>query len=189
MDVDDLFIETLADLERRTTATDEYEVLMSAALLRKLLMDSTPLVDRVNQARRLRIRFRINGETPYQRAVMELGPVYWSLEDGMDPDLGQPPGVQAPQEVKREGLLARRVMRLQGEWVTVRDLVDHLCHIEGAVHSQRPENQREELLRAVAKQIYIMGLPAGVSQVRSIGRVVVRGLVPLRGAIISGQGS
>ena len=27
------------DLERRTTATDEYEVLMSAALLRKLLLD------------------------------------------------------------------------------------------------------------------------------------------------------
>jgi len=189
VDIDEMFINTLNDLERRTTAVDEYEVLMSAALLRKLLMDSTPLMDRANQTRRQKIRFRINGETPFQRAVMELGPVFWSLEDGIDPELDQPPGLQAPEEVKRDGLLARRVMRLQGEWVTVRDLIDHLCHIEGAVHSQRPENRREELLREVAKQIYVGGLPAGIRQVRSIGRVVVRGLTPLRDAITSGQGS
>lgn len=34
VEVDRLFLHTLEDLERRTTAADEYEVLMSAALLR-----------------------------------------------------------------------------------------------------------------------------------------------------------
>lgn len=48
MDVEQLFVRTLADLEHRTVATDEYEVLMSAGLLGKLLMEGTTLVDKVN---------------------------------------------------------------------------------------------------------------------------------------------
>jgi hypothetical protein len=43
----------LNDLERRTTTADEYEVLMSAALLRKLLLDGTRLTDQVNRRHRL----------------------------------------------------------------------------------------------------------------------------------------
>ena len=45
VDADRLFPHILDDLERRTTATDEYEVLMSAALLRKLLLDGEPLTN------------------------------------------------------------------------------------------------------------------------------------------------
>ena len=48
MDPERLFVHALDDLERRAAATDEYEVLMAAGLLRKLLMDAHPLVDQVN---------------------------------------------------------------------------------------------------------------------------------------------
>jgi hypothetical protein len=186
MNSEALFVKTLEDLQRRTTdETDEYEVLLSAGLLRKLLMDSTPLINRVNsvEGRRLTIRFRINGPTPYQELLLSHGPIFWSLEDGIDPDLGQPPGLVNPVEATRDQLLARQVMQLQGTPVTVRDLIDQLAHIEGAVHNQQPRERREELLKAVAQQIYIRGLPAGVSQIRSIGRVVIRGLRPLRDAV------
>jgi hypothetical protein len=188
MDPGQLFIRTLSDLEKRVAATDEYEVLLSAGLLRKLLMDQTPLMDKVNSAYRLKIRFRINGESPYERLVHEDGPVYWSLEEAIDPEIALPPGMRAPFDATRDQFLARHVLRVRGSWVTVRDLIDQLAHIEGAVHKHDPENEREEILQRVARQIYIGGLPAGLRQVQSIGRVVKRALTPLSDAITSATG-
>ena len=57
MDPDQLFLRTLGDLEQRAATTDEYGALLAAGLLRKLLMDSHPLVDQVNLNHRLKLRF------------------------------------------------------------------------------------------------------------------------------------
>ena len=183
MDAERLFLNTLADLERRAEASDEYEVLMSAALLRKLLMNGLPLMDQVNQKHRLRLRFPINGVTPYEELVLEDRPVYWSLEDALDPELDHPPGLQAPQDATRDQLLGRRVMVVKGQTVTVRDLIDQLAHIEGAVHSGSPREQREATLKEASREVFVGGLPAGLRQVRAVGRVVLRGLAPLREAV------
>jgi hypothetical protein len=114
--------------------------------------------------------------------ILSEGPIYWSLEDGIDPNIDAPPGLTAPQEATRDQLLHRRVMSINGLEVTVRDLIDQLAHIEGAVHSARPREPREALLREVARQVYVGGLQAGVRQIRSIARVVARGLAPFREA-------
>ncbi len=185
MDADDLFLNTLKDLEARSAAADEYEVLLSAGLLRKLLMDGTPLVDVINQVHRLKVRFPINAESPYEHTVLQMRPVYWSLEDGIDPGTDAPPGLQAPVEASRDQLLRRRVMRVKGHDVTVRDLIDQLAHVEGAVHIGNPQDKRAEVLKEVSRTIYIGGLPAGVRQMRSIARVVARGLIPLRDAVLA----
>jgi hypothetical protein len=55
MDTQKLFIHTLRDLEQRATSSDEYAVLMSAALLRKLLMDGGRLMDQVNRTYRIKV--------------------------------------------------------------------------------------------------------------------------------------
>jgi cobalamin biosynthesis protein CobT len=75
VDVDQLFIHTLRDLERRTAATNEYEVLLSAALLRKLLLDQERLMDQANRSYRLDLRFRISGVSPFEQQM------------GQEPDL------------------------------------------------------------------------------------------------------
>jgi hypothetical protein len=54
VDPEALFVRTLDDLGRRAGETDEYEVLLAAGLLRKLLMDDHPLVDQVNADHRLK---------------------------------------------------------------------------------------------------------------------------------------
>ena len=92
-------------------------------MLRKLLLDGNRLVDQVNRVHRLKVLYRINSPTRYEETVLGLRPTYWSLEDGIDPDLGQPPGLQAPTEATRDQLLARRVMVIEGQEVSVRDLV------------------------------------------------------------------
>jgi hypothetical protein len=76
-------------------------------------------------------------------------------------------------------------MVLNGQSVTVRDLIDHLAHIEGAVHRSEPRVRRELVLSQAARQLFIGGLPARVRQIQALGRVVLRGLKPLRDAVQS----
>lgn len=80
VDVDQLFIHTLRDLERRTAATDEYEVLLSAALLRKLLLDQERLMDQVNRRYSLDLRFRISDVSPFEQKIWDSTPTFWALE-------------------------------------------------------------------------------------------------------------
>jgi hypothetical protein len=61
MDRNQLFLETIADIEKRTRpASTEYERTMVAALLRKLLLDGDPLCHQVNKVRREEIKFIVN---------------------------------------------------------------------------------------------------------------------------------
>jgi hypothetical protein len=188
VDTDELFLRTVDDLRERAKSLDEYKVLNSGGLLRKLLTDrdSYRLLDQVNASRQLDIRFRINGESRYEREVMQDKPWYWSLENAIDADDPRvPPGMRAPIDATREQLLARRVMRVNGHDIVISALIHQLADIEGSVHKGNPNNARERMLQEVAKRIYVNGLPAGVSQVRSINTVVARGLEPLRAAIVA----
>ena len=148
MDVDWLFLHTLDDLERRTTAADEYEVLMSAALLRKLLLDQTRVTDQANRRYRLDLRFRISAVSPYEQLLYEDNPVFWAIEDALDPDIAL---AYAPFDATRDQFLARRVMRFSESWFAVRDVVNHLANIEGAVHRREARDARERALQEVAK--------------------------------------
>src|SRR5262245_17205990 len=58
---------------------------MSAGLFRKLLLDGSPLMGQVNASHRLKLRFRINGETALERVIHEDKPMYGLLEDAIDP--------------------------------------------------------------------------------------------------------
>jgi hypothetical protein len=87
-------------------------------------------------------------------------------------------------DATRDQLLARRVMVLGGESITVRDLIDHLAHIEGAVHRSDPKEHRELVLSQAARDVFIGRLPAGVRQIQAIARVVLRGLQPLRDVLL-----
>lgn len=183
MDAARLFVYTLRDLERRTVATDEYEVLMSAALLRKLLLDKGRLVDQVNRNHRLDVRFRISGVSPLEQVIYEDGPMFWAVEDGLDPES---PVAFEPFDATRDQFLGRRVMRFGGRWITVRDVIDQLANVEGAVHSGEAKNDRQRVLQAASSFYSRAGLPGAVSQIRLIGRITVRGLAPLRAVTTAG---
>jgi hypothetical protein len=59
-----LFLNTLQDLAARAAAADEYMILGASALIRKLLIDGSPLVDQVNRNYRLRLVFEIPNRIP-----------------------------------------------------------------------------------------------------------------------------
>jgi hypothetical protein len=189
MQADQLFLRTLEDLDRRTAVADEYEALLAAGLLRKLLLDEAPLVHQVNRYRRERIRFRVNGETPLERTVLEDNPAFWAIGDAIDPDAFPGPGTSAPMDAKLDQFLARTVMFARGERLSVGDLIKQVAHIDGAVHKGKPSNVREELLDEMSRVMFFRDLPATVHHVQLIGRIVMGGLTPLRDAILADQGA
>lgn len=76
MGPDELFLYTMRDLRRRVEApTDEYDLLMAAGLLRKLLLDDQPLVHQVNRRLRLKFAFEIATNDAYEAVIMEDKPM------------------------------------------------------------------------------------------------------------------
>jgi hypothetical protein len=59
VDHDRLFLETLRDLNYKVRGdASAYELLRASALMRQLLLDSSPLVHKVNRRRQHRITYR-----------------------------------------------------------------------------------------------------------------------------------
>jgi hypothetical protein len=158
---------------------------MSAALLRKLLLDKERLTDQVNRRYRLDLRFRISAVSPYEQLLYEDNPVFWAIEDALDPDCAL---AYVPFDANRDEFLVRRVMRFSGNWLTVRDVINQLANIEGAVHRGKVREARERALQEVARFYSNSGLPGAVNQVKLIGRITVRGLSALRDAVTASAG-
>ena len=181
MDVDTLFLETLADLRRRSNPGPEYEVQQLAALLRKLLLDGQPLVDAANNTRRLRLQFRVYDGSPYQDRVLSSGASFDTLVDAFDPETVLVANARFV-EVDRDGLLARGIVLMDGVWFSVADIVKYVAHVEGAVHRGLPSDDKQRALAATNIRIGGYDSPV-VRSLLAVARVVARGLEPLEARI------
>lgn len=182
LDANRLFLNTIEDIEQRITATDEYTVLMSGALLRKLFLDQSRLIDQVNRVHKLKLRFNISDISPFEQLIYASNPEFWTIEDGLDPES---PLAYAPFDATIDQFLHRRIMRSSGQWITVQDAIKQLANIDGAVHSGSAKNENELALQAAARFYSRAGLAGAMNQIKSIGRITVRGLIPLRDAVIN----
>lgn len=176
MDKSQLFIKTLEDIEKRLASHDEYEILMIAGLLRKLLLDSNPLINQVNQEKKIKITFTVNDRGIPQAPLI---PIFWSIEDGLDPETSVP-HLCKPKEVNKDTLLNTPIMLSNEKIITIKDLIQHMSHVEGAIHLGIPKSNEEKILKELGQVLGIGGLPAGVRLIKAISRVVLKGLQPLR---------
>jgi len=176
MDKESLFIKTLEDIENKMNSRDGYEILMISGLLRKLLLDDNPLINQINQSKRLKITFNVNDRQP---PVGDKSLMFWSIEDGFDPNTSVP-HLTKPIGVNKDQLLKRQIMIINGQIITVLDLIKFLCHVQGGVHAGEPTNSKETVLKETQKYLGIGGLPAGIRSMLSISRVVLKGLESLR---------
>jgi hypothetical protein len=180
VDDDQLFLETLNDLEPRLErGRSEYEVLAISMLLRLLILDNPTLLAKVNRSRPERIRFVVNARDPVWKLAGLDPPIFWSIEDGFDPDTAP---VAVPLEVTLDELLGRVVMTIRGLEITVKDVIRQALYVSGGAHPPRPpETAVEEAL--ANSGMFLTGYPAGLSSLLAIGRVVVKGLAPLRARV------
>lgn len=176
-----LFIRTLDDLTARSKSNDPYDVLGISALLRKLLIDGTPLVHQVNKNYRKKLEFHIGLES--QPPVSDSKRLVWSIQDGFDPETGRPGRPTSLVDI--DGLLAAKVLMINGRYYSVKDLVKFEANVKGGVHSGQPRTDNEILLADLEEFITMGGGRPSLRQMMAITRVVVKGLTPIRDEIES----
>ena len=180
MDADDLFLATLDDLASRASAgRSTYDVLQIAGLLRKLLLDDTRLVDAVNRSRRVKYRFRANE----RQAPGDPSLVFWSIQDGLDPDTAAPFRTNNVRDLTRDKFLAVTIIVVRGERLTVADVLRYLANVAGAVHIGSPTTSKELALASLASSIQVGGYSPEVRSLLAVARVVTKALQPIRHAI------
>lgn len=180
----ELFLFTMADLRKRIEhPQDEYDLLMAAGLLRKLLLDEQPLVHQVNRELRVKLTFCVATNDAYEAVVFEDNPLIYVVNDGIYPPSALPSAVV--KEMKLDVFLARRAAFVQGHDVTVKDLIFQLAHVEGAIHAGTPKGDKEKVLAGASDSIRIGGAGMVASTMRGIGRVVLEALSPIEAALRS----
>jgi hypothetical protein len=171
-----LFMNTIADLQRRADEeANRYEVLGISPLLRKLLLDASPLL---NAAKRYHpevdVRFHLAPHTPKSPPVLfgqELE-VMWS--PGGDSLVG---GIETPG-LKAHQLVRAAVASSRGTAVSFGAVVKHFAHVEGGVHHGTAESELSQFLFDLAPATH--DHPADAVRILiPLARVVINGVRPL----------
>lgn len=179
-----LFVETVADVRRRSqdpSARSRYELLGIAPLLRKLLIDGRPLLSTVRAAR---------PEVPTEFRIRQ-----WNAPDhGQGSDdlpyllrLGGPELVGGPEDPplpKLKHFIGARVGLVQGQPLTVLEVVKYYANVEGGVHFGVPKGDTDHVLSEGAP--LLLGHSTGQIEILAhLGTIVVDALTPLRDSILA----
>lgn len=182
-----LYLETINDLQRRTVsleAANRYELLGIAAMLRKLLLDGTSLLDEVNRIDRLRLRFSVIPfpiTSPTERKD-EVRGTYWMVpllilgkRELFDP---------ASDGVPLKSFLSAAVGQFEQHAISARDLIQYYANVEGGVHRGHASGDFQTVMGAIAS----LDLTLSTGWLESLGwlaRITLHGLQPLTDAVQS----
>jgi hypothetical protein len=177
-EIETLFLRTLDDIEGRIKSPDPYEVLGMSALIRKLFLDDNPLVDQVNRTHRQKIRFTIcDPNSAYTQMVLSDKPAFYSVQDGLDPNTARPG--KAIVEVGRDQFFGTMVLMINAKPYSVREIILFEANVMGGVHAGSPRTDKDKALSEMDRLFRVGGSRAGLRQLQSISRVILRALQPL----------
>ena len=189
------FISVLRDLESCASCWDDYELMRIPGMLRLLLLDG--LVDQVNRDCRLKITFTVGQSLGAKRGDSEDQPVsslmFSSVGDSFDPEVlarapKLPPALRRTRVLSRDDLLQQFILVVDGEYVTVEDLIHNLAYVHGLTHPGKPQNQKDANILGWRRLARLGNTPAGLREIRSVGHVVHRALIPLRDSVLKKYG-
>jgi hypothetical protein len=184
MEVARLFLRTLEDIENRLQSNDWYEILGISSLIRKLFLDDHPLVEQVNRTYRQKLRFTITDpHSPHIQTALSMKPDYFILSDGLDPVTSIPSSKKA--EVNRDQFFGTAVCVINGNMYSVREIVLFEANIMGAIHSGAAKTDKEKALAELNSFFVGSDVRVATYQLKSIARVVIRALQPLRENILN----
>ncbi len=184
MDADRLFVESLGELEARaTTDASEYSLLGASSVLRLLLLDGTPLVAEVNRARDIKVSYRVRRSPKPKPEDL----VFWL--GGLDPDDDSTGVAGSIEDLGRDDFLAVPVLYLGPEVITIHDMISLAANIWGGVHHGQPrkDNWKQQLVERLNQRMKLE-LGDTLAQLLSmipVSRIVLRGLQPLREAVLA----
>jgi hypothetical protein len=184
VDIQELFLRTVADLENRVQLRDPYEILRSSLLIRQLVLDGgKSLADQVNRRLRLpSLVFRIRPAELLPLPAEVLQTMTHLVPDGIDPEAA--PGTRGVVDLARDQFLKASVGSVQGNTLTVQAVIDHAAHVLGGVHAEPPSSaDKQTALAALSAGLRVGGIDPSLFILRPIGRIVVRAMAPLRAAL------
>lgn len=196
MELTDVFIETIEDLRARCDLrASEYDMVQAAGLIRRLLIDGTPLWTQINRDIRSSIEFEWmtvrkmatgNIDAQVMTPGLALDPVLFRalIQNKItDPDVRRELLAIPPHTGNVEKFLKSPVVDTKGEngmvEVSVRELIKHYANREGGVHygAGQSENSILEDSRRFADEDFRYTILA-------CGRIVYRTLEPLAAAAL-----
>ena len=176
MDVHDLFAATLDDLRAlcNNPLSTEYDALRTSALLRKLLLDASPLAQQVNRQARLPLIFEVSSLNVRHEAYQDDEPVFhWTS--------AEPFGLVPTLQLKWDAFLNYPIVRAFEYYYTVRNLIKVVAHVQGGVHRFEPEDEKEAALLRASESLTLNERSLLHIALFSVGRVTHRALAPLQG--------
>lgn len=182
-----LFLAKSQELYGRWLKPDRYHRLMLAPILRQMLLDGEPLVDRVNRKHGLRIVFqRMHVGCPLEEGSLAL--TYRSVKYPFNKEgkLNLPPFAELKQG-PRDEFLKYECLGLGATRITVRDIIMTAANVLGGVHyGEATRGKRKDEQNAVAefgRELSLFGVDAPLRQLHEIAEIVGNGLMPLVEAV------
>lgn len=151
-------------------STNEGDLLDIAARLRQLLFDGgASLVDKVNTSK-LRLQFTL--ETSYVPEKFS-GLV---VSEGAAEQAGPRTQIVC---LSRKAFSAFPMLYIAPKWLTVREIVSFAANVAGGVHHDSKPRDQFKGIDEMSKQLFLGGLPSGLTQLRPIARITMSSLLPL----------
>jgi hypothetical protein len=144
--------------------------------MRQLLMDAMPLVDQINQTHRIRLQFHVG----LPGLAIDEHTLLFAMLDGIDPQTAR---AKRTELMARDQFLAATVLVANGRIFTVRDIILFEANVMGGVHAGALKTEQEQALNSIANALHQNDLRATLAELKAIGRVVLRGLAPLKAAV------
>ncbi|WP_207061368.1 hypothetical protein [Motiliproteus sp. SC1-56] len=146
----------------------------------KVFFDDNPLVDQVNRNHRIKIEFEIT-ETQVTPPGLPT-PAFFTVQDGIDPDTAVPGSKRI--KVNRDKLFKAVLTAVNSHEYTLREIVLFEANVMGGVHAGSPKSDKEKALKQINDTISVGGYASSLRQLKAVGRVILKGLEPLKQRII-----
>lgn len=191
-----LFARMMQDLSHVATSVDDYDNRRVAAILRVILLEG--MAHKVNNAlgRQEKLTFEVGwtlrdpieeqAKRPTPRGphlrIVDGGRRFQAVEDRIDPNQFE----EASSLLEWDDFLSAYVVTVEGHYVSVRELVQHLAFVEGVVHfgGPRPSRPADTELQMWRRMMAFPGRRPLFTTIAAVGRVVLHTLGPLVAAAI-----
>jgi hypothetical protein len=183
----------MEDLESRLSSGTEYDLIIAAGLVRKLLVDSPSLTDHVNRQHRLKLTFPANWMKNLVGAKSTSGSLDIfdrdrAIEEAeasliIHPDWSQRKEhlalLRGMNEISLDKFLAAVVFTINRHNVSVLELTKYLANYRGGVHFNKPQ-MGVELARWDDEVFGDLDIDLVARAFLPVARVALKGLTPLR---------
>ena len=182
--VEQSFLRFTLDIQHRTAGSDRFDLLEASAILRRLLLDTRPILHLVNRSYHERLRFPIAHKEPellYETAGQKPSFDYVALS----------PAFADPNDIRHlkfdEFLSTPAIHGSQGTY-TVRDVIKVCANLKGGIHFDDPSTSVEETLVELDRNYLPFFIDASLASLPDIAWATINGSRPLIEAILKRHG-